>query len=179
MDEATFRARIAQIYRDLDRYNYYELLNLDAKAPLGEIRSAFHRMARTMHPDRFHSHPDAEMRRELYAIYKRLTEGYKVLMDPQKRREYDNGLRRGRLRLLKAERERKGPRPEEEQIRHPQARRFFKLGEDAERRGDTKGARMNYAFALDIISKQRIMYGRRLVTSRLEALDAAEQEARK
>ena len=87
MDEATFRARVAQIFRDLDRYSYYELLKLDAKTNVGEIRAAFRRMARSMHPDRFHAHPDEEMKRELYAIYKRLTEGYKVLMDPQKRRE--------------------------------------------------------------------------------------------
>ena len=49
-----FKERIELIYRDLERYTYYELLNLTPDAPPDQIRSAFHRMAMMVHPDRFH-----------------------------------------------------------------------------------------------------------------------------
>jgi curved DNA-binding protein CbpA len=167
MTADAFKVRIDQIYADLDRYNYYELLNLTPQASPDDIRAAFHRMAMTMHPDRYHTHPDGDLRTKLYAIYKRLTEGYKVLSDSQERREYDQGLTQGHLRLVRVEKKKKvGPSSSTAPaIDHPGARRFFDLALAAERRNDFKTARLNYKFASDLAGEHPA------ILERLERLD--------
>jgi len=150
MDPAQFKARIDQIYGDLERYSYYELLNLDHQATPDEIRTAFHRMAVSVHPDKFQQHPDAALRDRVYAIYKRMTEGYRVLMEAKDRREYDEGLAQGTVRLVRTERKVSGLRRTSDAIDNPKARQFFSMAQDAERRGDLKNAKINYKFALDM-----------------------------
>jgi DnaJ-class molecular chaperone len=152
MDIAKFKARIEQIHADLERYSYYELLNLPREAEPRDIQRAFHRMAYSMHPDRFQLNPDAALRDKLYAVYKRIAEGYRVLMKIETRREYDLGLASGQLRLVKTERKKTGPKPVAEvEIDNPRAKRFFTLGLEAERRGDLKAARLNYQLAKNLL----------------------------
>lgn len=150
MDQSQLKARITQIYRDLDRYTYYELLKVTPQASPDEIRGAFHRMALSMHPDRYAQNPDAELRRLIYDIYKRVCEGYRVLMDHEQRAEYQQVLARGERRLVKKVRKREGPKRVEQAIKNPQAKKFFTMALAAERRGDLKTAKLNYKFALDL-----------------------------
>lgn len=70
--------------------DYYEVLGVHPEASAKEIKSAFRKRAKSRHPDTG-AYGDDEMRLTL--------EAYKVLSDPQARREYD----RGRLRLVKNE----------------------------------------------------------------------------
>lgn len=168
MDPAQFKARIDQIYTDLERYSYYELLNLAANAGPDEIRAAFHRMALSMHPDRYQTSADEDLRTKLYAIYKRITEGYKVLSESPLRREYDEGLTRGQLRLVRTERKTTGPKPTQASFENPQAKKFFDLALAAERRGDFKTARLNYKFASDLCGGEHPA-----IKERVEALDRA------
>jgi len=160
MDEAQFKARIEQIFADLDRYSYYELLNLTADAPPDTIRAAFHRMALSMHPDRFHGHEDLELREKVYVIYKRMTEGYRTLMDSASRKEYDQAVAAGQLRLEKTDRRKPTLKRTEDAIEHPKARKFFQLAEEAERRGDLKGAMINYKFAKNLIGDHPLIDAR-------------------
>lgn len=150
MDPEQFKARIDQIFNDLERYSYYELLNLPADATPDQIRTAFHRMAVSVHPDRYQQHEDQTLRRKIYAIYKRMTEGYRVLMEPKDRREYDEGISQGQMRLVRTGRKVTTFKRTEDAIDHPKAKQFFTLAQDAERRGDLKSARLNYKFALDL-----------------------------
>jgi DnaJ-class molecular chaperone len=159
MDPAQLKERIAQIFRDLDAYSYYELLRVAPEATVDEIRGAFHRMAMTMHPDRYQNYGDDELREQLYAIYKRVTEGYRVLTNHATRREYDEALGRGELRLQQTERKRSGPKPAADDI-PPAARKFFLLAEDAARRGDKKTARLNYKFALNLAADHPLILER-------------------
>ncbi|MCX6350406.1 MAG: DnaJ domain-containing protein [Bacteroidetes bacterium] len=62
--------------------NYYEILGVDAYADVGEIKSAFRKLARKYHPDVNKDH-DAKTRFELIYI------AYEILTDPMKRRFYD------------------------------------------------------------------------------------------
>jgi curved DNA-binding protein CbpA len=148
MDPQQFKARITQIHRDLDAYTYYDLLNLPPDTSPDDIRRAFHRMALTIHPDRHRQSSDPEMQRQVYAIYKRLSEGYRVLMNHDTRREYDECLKRGERRLVKKERPR--VKRDEDAIKNPQAKKFFRMAETFERSGDLKNAKINFKFALDL-----------------------------
>jgi len=62
--------------------DYYALLDCEKTATAEEIKKAFRRKARELHPD-VNSAPDAEDR------FKEVNEAYDVLSDPQKREQYD------------------------------------------------------------------------------------------
>jgi molecular chaperone DnaJ len=73
--------------------DYYEVLGLDRGAADGEIKKAFRRLARELHPDVNRHDPEAEEK------FKEAAEAYEVLADPERRRIYDayghEGLRTG------------------------------------------------------------------------------------
>ena len=63
--------------------DYYELLEVGREAKQPEIKSAYRRLARQCHPDVNPDDPKATER------FRQLTEAYGVLIDPDKRRDYD------------------------------------------------------------------------------------------
>jgi tetratricopeptide (TPR) repeat protein len=71
--------------------DHYDMLGVNRKATLDEIRRAYRRLALNIHPDRS-SAPDAAER------FTRLTQAYEVLRDPQARRQYDEDLSREEYR---------------------------------------------------------------------------------
>ena len=72
--------------------DYYEVLGVQRTAAEGEIKKAFRRLARTLHPD-VSEEPDAEAR------FREVVEAYEVLAKPERRELYDRyghaGLRSG------------------------------------------------------------------------------------
>src|SRR5690242_18840392 len=72
--------------------DYYEVLGVSREASETEVKKAFRRLARELHPD-VNQAPDAEER------FKEAAEAYEVLSDAERRRTYDayghEGLRSG------------------------------------------------------------------------------------
>ena len=73
--------------------DYYELLGIIRTANPDQIRTAFHRFARQHHPDNFAG--SRELAEEHTLLYQHGSEAYRVLIDPTKRKLYDEGLSKG------------------------------------------------------------------------------------
>ena len=80
--------------------DYYELLGVSRDASHADIKRAFRRLARELHPD---VSPDPEADRRFRAV----AEAYEVLSDPNRRATYDRfghaGLRSGGFAPMEAD----------------------------------------------------------------------------
>src|SRR5918912_2598755 len=65
------------------RRDYYDVLGVDRSASDAEIKRAFRRLARELHPDVNAHDPQAEEK------FKEAAEAYEVLTDPERRALYD------------------------------------------------------------------------------------------
>ena len=63
--------------------DYYEILGVGRDANRAEVKTAFRRLARELHPDVNDHDPEAEEK------FKEAAEAYEVLSDPERRRAYD------------------------------------------------------------------------------------------
>jgi len=73
--------------------DYYEVLGIRRDAPDTEVKKAFRKLARELHPDVNQDDPEAETK------FKQAAEAYEVISDPERRATYDRygaeGLRSG------------------------------------------------------------------------------------
>lgn len=77
----------------MEKRDYYEVLGVSRDASASEVKKAFRRLARELHPDVNAHDPEAEEK------FKQAAEAYEVLSDHERRRTYDSfgheGLRSG------------------------------------------------------------------------------------
>lgn len=139
------RLVVEELWKGLETYQYHVFLGVDADLRGDALQTAFHRRAQQFHPDQYYSLADEALKKKIYAVYKRITEAYRVLSDPDTRRRWDEQRAKGALRLTNTGRFRSW-RPEEG-LSEP-ARKYYALAVDAERRGDLKNFRFNLQLAL-------------------------------
>lgn len=145
-----FRRAIDKLYAGLAHLPYHVFLGVSEAAQGDVLRTAFHVCAERYHPDRFYALEDEELKTKIYAVYKRITEAYRVLGDPDARQKYEEQRQRGGVRLDQSSRQSAGPKRPEDQITNPTAKKYYVMAMDAERRGDLRSAKLNVQLALQL-----------------------------
>lgn len=152
MAEALKKDEILGIVGMLPMLDYYQVLKVDRKAHLNDLKKAFFRESQALHPDKFFGSTDEELKAAVMMIYKRIAEAYAVLRDPELRVKYDQQLGSGAEAPKRLERrEQPGGAnvpTADPKAKNSQAQKFLTLGLTAFRKGDFDGAIMNLQFAL-------------------------------
>lgn len=82
----------------MTRRDPYSLLGVEPTASSDEVRQAFLRMTRLVHPDRFDSDKQPQEWRDANDLLKAINEAYSILRDPARRSEFDHQRRSGTAR---------------------------------------------------------------------------------
>jgi DnaJ-class molecular chaperone len=154
-EEAAAAARAAAIeqIRDLHdslvRATYYEFLGLRPGCDYVAVREAFHERAQRFHPDRFVFIARDDIKVMAYEVYKRMTEAYNVLCDPELRAAYDEARVRGQNRLSETARARRSS-PEDRQVASAFARIYLRSARAKLAREDLRGALIDVELGLGL-----------------------------
>jgi DnaJ-class molecular chaperone len=145
------RRTIEELWSGLETQPYHVFLGVTEEAAGDDLRAAFHERAARFHPDRWYTGVDDETRGKVYAVYKRITEAYRVLSTPDARRQYLAQRQAGANRLDPSATDRQiGPKRPEDAVKNPAAKKYYLMALDAERRKDDRSAKLNLNLALQL-----------------------------
>jgi curved DNA-binding protein CbpA len=83
-------AAVNQTYLSLSRKDFYGLLGTGPHPDLAEIKSAYYKLAKKFHPDRFYGMEDPVLKEKVDVIFAAINVAYETLKNSKKRTEYDN-----------------------------------------------------------------------------------------
>lgn len=149
---------IRQWLAALDAVSYYDLFGVPSASSYDEVRGAFHAFAESFHPD-VHRWRNPNEQEAIGLIYRRGTEAYRVLSDPQLRARYDEALANGILRPesliveMDSNKARSLSSPAAamrliDKVKSPGARPFVLRAEELLKKGDPKQAKIQLVMAL-------------------------------
>ncbi len=169
---------VGRLHADLDVLTYYNLLGVMPGATETDIRVAFRERARLLHPDRYYSLEDEALKAQIGAVYKRLSEGHRVLCRAEQRKTYDVLVHQGTLRYSEKAAEAASPPDAQAEapsggdgaIRHPQARQFYNYGKDAVKHQDFSQAISYFEQALAVQPDATKIHGKLAEARRLKKL---------
>ena len=140
---------VARLSNEIETLNYYEFLAVAPKTDYIGIRDAFYTRAQRFHPDRFVAMQGESVKKAVYAVYKRMTEAYQVLSDPELRATYDRILAEGQVRMSAVDRARRLD-ADERQVSNPFARIYLRSGRRKYELGDLNGAWIDCELGLSL-----------------------------
>lgn len=145
------RIEVETLHEILDEVDFYALLQVPRTAGQAEIEGAFARESRRFHPDAYFGVRDPHFLRKITAIYRKASEAYSVLKDPELKSRYDGKLGIGDPGTSKEALEQEAEESSADQgevCQTRQGRRYYELAMTAKRNGDYNGMAMNLHFAL-------------------------------
>jgi DnaJ-class molecular chaperone len=159
-------SEVARLFQSLDKVSYYEVLDLDRRCDYLVVRDAFYTRAQRFHPDRFVALDGVAVKQAVYAVYKRMTEAYNVLSDPELRVRYDRGLAQGEVRLSAIERSRRLD-ADEKQLSNAFARIYLRSARVRLGRGEVEAAWIDVELGLSLEEAQPLLELRQQVLRRI------------
>ncbi|MEN3046704.1 MAG: DnaJ domain-containing protein [Candidatus Hydrothermales bacterium] len=111
--------------------NYYEILGIKTFATSEEIERAYRKLVREFHPDRFKKEGE-EAYKKAVERFTLINEAYNVLSDSEKRKKYDELLKKGEFT------------PPQTKAKKVQAKNTFKMGLEAFEKGEYSKASMYF-----------------------------------
>jgi len=152
---------IKTIFDKLDKLDYYQIFEVPTDENPALVRRRYFTLARSYHPDHFAPVSPGSFRQAAGQVFRRMTEAYQVLMNAEKRSDYDKRILKDRsgdsLRLSGNEREQKGPKVRDREIENAQARKFYNLAQSAIRDGDYGAAKMNLKLAAQMAGEHPLI----------------------
>lgn len=91
-DEAShqlIRKKCEDLLKSKDTLTYYQILSVERNASESDIKKAYMRMIKDFHPDKHYYTPDKDFIQNLHSFLLYLNKVYDVLMDKNKREDYD------------------------------------------------------------------------------------------
>ena len=142
------KIEINSIARLLDELDYFQILKVPQNATPEAVKAAYFRESRNYHPDKFYNE-SPDITKKVTAIFKRITEAYKILSDPETRADYTDGIngpnRAKNLRFTHGIDGAGGVKEDEGQT--PMGRKYYQMGKIAMNNLDYKGAKINFQLA--------------------------------
>lgn len=86
--DKNMREKIDKLFENLDKMNYYQILQVPFDAPLKVIKEQFYKLSKEFHPDRYFKKNIGDYKLKLDAIYKKIREAYEVLSDQASKEVY-------------------------------------------------------------------------------------------
>lgn len=167
--------KIDKAFSLLKEQNNYEILGVKEIATEAEIKKAYFRLAKEYHPDRHLNlkEESADIKNKLETLFARLTEAYNILIDEEKKREYDTSLA---SRFVK---HREKEETKEDNINKAKAQ--FIIGKKNMDKGNFWGAAdaLRWAIRLDPNNAKYLSYFGKALSNMPRRLHEAEENCKK
>ena len=164
------RVEVEAISSVLDEVDYYQILKLKGGAPIPSVEKAFAAQSKVFHPDNYFGVRDPKFIKAVTSIFKKISESYQVLKDPELKKMYDKkmGFRGGSGKDGARGRRRRGVNKAELEaekealegggvVNDKNAIKYWGLAEIATMNKDWNGVVMNLQFALNYEPKNPIL----------------------
>lgn len=82
-------AQVLEFHKNLDGFNYYQILGVSQDVSPNEAKKAYFNLARQYHPDLFSRDLPAETLQKIDEVFAQITKAYNTLSDENRRGDYD------------------------------------------------------------------------------------------
>ncbi len=89
-------AEVIAMHESLPSRNYFQILGVPRNATDDDVKKAYFGLARKYHPDRFDRNIQSAYRNQIESVFDAITNAYKTLISPEKRRAYISGSEESR-----------------------------------------------------------------------------------
>lgn len=103
-DENSHRLRLQKIKKDMEGQNLFEILGLDAKSKIKEIKKNYYELSKIFHPDKLSTSAPTEIKELTNFIFAKISKSYEVLSNEQTKANYLKELEHGEAeKILESE----------------------------------------------------------------------------